>query len=92
MYNSEHVLTGGRKGPPMDNELEDLQQALDDAAHEIVESAPDVEKWDDLLVYLLEGMELQAASLDPDHPYDYEAMLARLQNKLESRLKEGEWQ
>jgi hypothetical protein len=75
----------------MDKELEDLQQVLDDTAHEIVESAPNVEKWDGLLVYLLEGMELQAASLDPDHPYDYEAMLARLQDKLESRLTEGAW-
>lgn len=75
----------------MDNELEGLQQSLDDTAHEIVESAPEVEKWEDLLVYLLEGMELQAASLDPDHPYDYEAMLARLQDKIENRLKEGGW-
>lgn len=75
----------------MDSELENLQQAMDDTAHEIVESAPDVEKWDDLLVYLLEGMELQAASLDPDHPYDYEAMLARLQDRIENRLKEEGW-
>ena len=75
----------------MNNELEDLQQALDDAAHQIVESAPEVGKWNDLLVYLLEGLELQAASLDPDHPYDYEAMLARLQDKIESRLKDGGW-
>ncbi len=75
----------------MDNDLDDLRQTLDDTAHEIAESTPDVEQWDELLVYLLEGMELQAASLDPDHPYDYEAMLERLQDNIGVRLKEGAW-
>jgi hypothetical protein len=50
-----------------------------------------VEGWDELLVYLLEGMELQAASLDPDHPHDFEAMLEHLRERIAARLKEGGW-
>lgn len=75
----------------MNDELEVLKQTLDDTAHEFANVAQDIEKWDNLLVYLLEGLELQAASLDPDHPYDYEAMIARLEERIEARMKEGGW-
>jgi hypothetical protein len=75
----------------MNDDLEDLRQRLDEATHEIAEAVTDVEGWDELLVYLLEGMELQAASLDPDHPHDFEAMLGHLRERIAARLKEGGW-
>lgn len=75
----------------MNDEHEDLRQILDETTHEIAEAAPDVEAWNELLDYLLEGMELQAASLDPDHPHDFEAVLAQLRERIAARLKEGEW-
>ena len=75
----------------MNPNLEDLRQALDETTHEIAEAVPDVEGWNELLVYLLEGMELQAASLDPDHPHDFEAMLGHLRERISARLKEDAW-
>jgi hypothetical protein len=69
----------------------ELGAILDDAAHDFAENAPDVDEWDNWLGYLLEGLELQAASLDREHPFAYESMLKRLQGKVENRLREGTW-
>lgn len=75
----------------MTGDREELGPILDDAAHDFAENEPDVDQWDIWLGYLLEGLELQAASLDREHPFAYESMLKRLQGKIESRLKEGIW-
>ncbi|MEJ2262700.1 MAG: hypothetical protein P8X95_04600 [Anaerolineales bacterium] len=75
----------------MTEDPEELGPILDDAAHDFAGNAPDVDEWDAWLEYLLEGLELQAASLDREHPFSYESMLKRLQAKIENRLKEGVW-
>lgn len=73
----------------MAGEADELKQLLDDLANQAASLYPDVDVWDQWLAYLLDGLELQAASLDREHPRAYQAMLARLDETIRARLKKG---
>lgn len=75
----------------MISKVEDLKLTLDDVANRFTSTSPDINEWHYWLTYLLEGLELQAASLDPDHPDSYEAFLERFRDEIKSRLKKGAW-
>ena len=68
----------GNGGPLFPGEVDELRQKLDDAIHDFVGMAPEVGQWDRWLIYVLEGLELQAASLDPEHPKKFQAMIERV--------------
>lgn len=75
----------------MTSKTEDLKLTLDDVANRFANTSPDIYEWQYWLAYLLEGLELQAASLDPDHPESYESLLQRFRDDVNSRLKKGAW-
>ncbi len=75
----------------MNHETDELKQVLDDAIHDFVGLEPKVKEWDRWILYFLQGLELQAASLDPDHPKEFEAMAARLRDEMDDRLRLDEW-
>ena len=70
----------------------DLRFLLHDTAQEIDDITHDVRDWSGYVAYILEGLEYFAMASDPDHPEQYEAMLRRLQNAIDKRLKNGTWQ
>jgi hypothetical protein len=72
-------------------EIDDLKAALDEAADELSNAAPQIEDWEPWLVYFFEDLELLAASLDARHPDRYRAMLERLKDHIETRLHKGTW-
>lgn len=79
-------LSGLRKparsgGPLLPGEVDELRQMLDDAIHDFVGMAPEVGQWDGWLIYVLKGLELQAASLDPEHPKKFQAMIERFKGE-----------
>lgn len=75
----------------MISKTEDLKLTLDDVANRFANTSPDINEWQYWLAYLLEGLELQAASLDPNHPESYESLLQRFRDDVNSRLKKGAW-
>lgn len=82
----KHYLSALRKpthngGPLLPSEVDDLKQMLDDAIHNFVGMAPEVGQWDGWLLYVLKGLELQAASLDPEHPKKFQAMIERFKGE-----------
>jgi hypothetical protein len=70
----------------------DLRFLLHDTAQEIDDITHDVRDWSGYVAYILEGMEYFAMASDPEHPEQYEAMLRRLKNAIDKRLKNGTWQ
>lgn len=66
---------------------DELRFTLNEFANLIANEVPDIDRWEPLLMYLLEDLELMAASLDPDHPENYKAMLRQLQRDIETKLK-----
>jgi hypothetical protein len=70
----------------------DLRFLLHDTAQEIDDITHDVRDWSGFIAYVLEGLEYFAMASDPDHPEQYELMLRRLNDAIESRLKNGNWQ
>lgn len=72
--------------------LEGLKFTLDDSAHKLSDTVPEVENWEWWLVYFLEDLELLAASLDAQHPNEYRALLERLKDDIETKLKKGTWE
>lgn len=75
----------------MISKTEDLKLTLDDVANRFANTSPDIKEWQYWLAYLLEGLELQAASLDPNHPDSFEALLEQFRDEINSRLKKGSW-
>lgn len=69
---------GSNGGLLLPGEVDELKQKLDEAIHDFVGMAPEVGQWDRWLIYVLKGLELQAASLDPEHPRKFQAMLERV--------------
>jgi hypothetical protein len=70
----------------------DLRFILHDTAQEIDDITHDVRDWSEYVSYILEGLEYFAMASDPEHPEQYEAMLRRLKNDIDKRLKYGTWQ
>lgn len=65
-------------GMLLPGEVDELKQKLDDAIHDFVGMVPEVGQWDRWLIYVLKGLELQAASLDAEHPKKFQEMIERL--------------
>jgi hypothetical protein len=85
-------LTGAiKRNKAMVGEMDELKLQLDEVANDLAETVPEVTDWDQWLVYLLGGLELQSASLDSEHPAAYEAMLERFRQLIKARLKKGSW-
>lgn len=80
-----------KEGNPPAGEVDELKLMLDDIANQLAGAYPHIHDWEQWLLYLLDGLELQAASLDREHPAEYEAMLARLEQAIHDRLKKGAW-
>jgi hypothetical protein len=70
----------------------DLRFILHDTAQEIDDITHDVRDWSEYVAYILEGLEYFAMASDSEHPQQYEAMLRRLKNDIDKRLKNGTWQ
>lgn len=66
---------------------DELRFTLNEIANLIANEVPDIDRWEPLIIYLLEDLELMAASLDPEHPENYKAMLRQLQRDIETKLK-----
>lgn len=66
---------------------DELRFTLNEMANLIANEVPDIESWEPIIMYLLKDLELMAASLDPDHPENYRAMLRQLQRDIELKLK-----
>lgn len=73
-------------------ETDDLKLTLDEAAQQLSDTAAEIEDWEAWLVYFLGDLEMLAASLDAKHPDEYQAMLERLKEDIEAKLKQGAWQ
>ena len=70
-----------RGGPLLPGEVDELKQMLDEAIHDFAGMAPEVGQWDRWFIYVLKGLELQAASLDPEHPKEFQAMIERFKGE-----------
>lgn len=70
---------------------DELKLNLDEVANQIADEVQDISRWEAWIVYLLADFELQAASLDPEHPKAYRTMLERLREDIDDRLRRGEW-
>ena len=66
---------------------DELRFALNEIANLIANEVPEIDRWEAMLVYLLEDLELMAASLDPDHPENYRTMLKQLRRDINMKLK-----
>ncbi|HEY5572473.1 MAG TPA: hypothetical protein VIK64_05595 [Anaerolineales bacterium] len=70
---------------------DELKMDLDEIANQIADEVQEIARWEAWIVYLLEDFELQAASLDPEHPKGYRVMLERLREEIDGRLRRGAW-
>lgn len=68
---------------------DELRFTLNEIANLIANEVPDIDRWESILMYLLEDLELMAASLDPNHPENYRDMLRQLQRDIELKLKKS---
>lgn len=73
-------------------ETDDLKLTLDEAAHQLSDTVLEIEDWEAWLIYFLGDLEMLAASLDAKHPDGYQAMLERLKEDIEAKIKKGAWQ
>lgn len=71
--------------------IDELKMNLDEIANQIADEVHEIARWEAWIVYLLADFELQAASLDPEHPKGYRMMLERLREDIDNRLRRGEW-
>ncbi len=60
-------------------------------AQRLAKDAKHSQVWAYYLIDLLKAMERQAAGTDPTYPNGYEEMLGDLSEKINIRLKTGEW-
>lgn len=72
-------------------EVEDLKLSMDDAVQTLGDTVPEIEKWEPWLVYFFEDLELMASSFDPNHPDKFLALLERLMEDIDTKLKKGGW-
>lgn len=73
-------------------ELHEIRQLLDDTACGLAQ-VPDVDRWGEWVVYLLEALETEAykRDIDQDHPEQFEMMLSDLAANIAGRLETGRW-
>lgn len=72
-------------------QAEDLKLTFDKAAHQLSNAVLEIGDWKPWVVYFLEDLEMLAASLDPQHPDGYRAMLEQLRDDIETTLEKGSW-
>ena len=75
----------------MFSDAEELKSRLDEDAQQLSDMVVEIEDWEPWLVYFLEDLEMLAASLDSKHPHGYRALLERLQDDIETKLRKGTW-
>jgi len=69
----------------------ELRDALNEAAKEIVRVDSNPRTWRSWLVYLMERLDEQSLDENPMHQDAFREMLAALQENLRNRLNTGGW-
>lgn len=70
---------------------DELRQAVDDLANKIDSVTHEVPAWNILIIELLQSLELHAMANDPDHPAQFNNMLAQVQEQIKHRIQRGNW-
>lgn len=75
----------------MQAQYDELKFELEDTAHKISDTVEDINSWEFWLIFLLEDLELMAASLDSEHPRKYKILLENLKEDIETKLEKDIW-
>lgn len=70
---------------------DELREALNKTALEIVQMYDNPRSWHSWMVYLLERLEEQAAHKNPANVDIFKEMLSALQDEIRNRLRTGGW-